>query len=97
MLRDEACQLVYYSALLPWCWYNGHMTQQLQLSLFPDTTTGDSARYGVYCPIDRWIGELALAAGFVAYEVEKLHDRNTKGKNRKHRVPLKDGLLWIEG
>ncbi len=58
---------------------------------------GDSAPYGVYSPIERWIGELALAAGFREYRFEKLRDRNTKWKNRKHRVPLKEGLLWIEG
>jgi hypothetical protein len=58
---------------------------------------GDSAPYGIYCPIDNWIGELALAEGFVSYQFEKLRDRNTKWKNRKHRVPLKEGLLWIEG
>ncbi len=58
---------------------------------------GDSAPYGVYAPIERWIGELALAAGFGGYRFEKLRDRNIKWKNRKHRVPLKEGLLWIEG
>lgn len=58
---------------------------------------GDSAPYGVYCPIDNWIGKLALAEGFSSYQFEKLRDRNTKWKNRKHRVPLKEGLLWIEG
>ena len=58
---------------------------------------GDSAPYGVYCPIEKWIGELSLAAGFKSFEFEKLRDRNIKWKNRKHRVPLKEGLLWIEG
>lgn len=58
---------------------------------------GDSAPYGVYCPIEKWIGELALAAGFTHYRFEKVRDRNVKWKNRKHRVPLKEGLLWIEG
>jgi hypothetical protein len=58
---------------------------------------GDSAPYGIYCPIDTWIGELALAQGFVSYRFEKLRDRNIKWKNRKHRIPLKEGLLWIEG
>ncbi|MFN8491880.1 MAG: DNA methyltransferase [Caldilineaceae bacterium] len=58
---------------------------------------GDSAPYGIYCPIEKWIGELALAAGFKAYTFEKLRDRNTKWKNRKHTVPLQEGLLWIEG
>ena len=58
---------------------------------------GDSAPYGVYCPIEKWIGELAIAAGFKQYHFDKLRDRNIKWKNRKHRVPLKEGLLWIEG
>lgn len=58
---------------------------------------GDSAPYGVYCPIDRWIAELAIAAGFRDTRFDKLRDRNIKWENRKHRVPLKEGLLWIEG
>jgi hypothetical protein len=58
---------------------------------------GDSAPYGVHCPIERWTGEMALAAGFHSYHYEKLRDRNTKWKNRKHRVPLTEGLLWVEG
>lgn len=58
---------------------------------------GDSAPYGVYCPIEKWIGTLAMAAGFNRYSFDKLRDRNIKWKNRKHRVPLKEGLLWIEG
>jgi hypothetical protein len=58
---------------------------------------GDSAPYGVYCPIEQWIGELAVAAGFRRYSFKKLRDRNIKWKNRKHRVPLKEGLLRIEG
>jgi len=58
---------------------------------------GDSAPYGVYCPIEKWIAELAIAAGFKQHQFEKLRDRNIKWKNRKHRVPLKEGLLWIEG
>jgi hypothetical protein len=58
---------------------------------------GDSAPYGVYCPIERWIAELAVASGFRSSRFDKLRDRNIKWKNRKHRVPLKEGLLWIEG
>ncbi len=58
---------------------------------------GDSAPYGIYVPVDRWLGELALAAGFKSYRFEKLRDRNTKWKNRKHRVPLHEGRLWVEG
>ena len=58
---------------------------------------GDSAPYGVYVPVDRWLGDLALAAGFESYRFEKLRDRNTKWKNRKHRVLLHEGRLWVEG
>jgi DNA modification methylase len=57
---------------------------------------GDSAPYGVYVPVDQWLGELALAAGFSRYHFEKLRDRNIKWKNRKHRVPLHEGRLWVE-
>lgn len=56
---------------------------------------GDSAPYGVYIPVDEWLGKLAQASGFDDYTFEKLRDRNIKWKNRKHRVPLKEGRLWI--
>lgn len=58
---------------------------------------GDSAPYGVYLDVDVWLGELAVAAGFKSYSFEKIRDRNVKWKNRKHRVPLKEGRLWIQG
>lgn len=58
---------------------------------------GDSAPYGIYVPVDKWLGELAIASGFKSYEFEKIRDRNIKWKNRKHRVPLKEGNLWIKG
>lgn len=58
---------------------------------------GDSAPYGVYLNVETWLGELALAEGFKSYSFEKIRDRNIKWKNRKHRVPLKEGRLWIEG
>jgi 16S rRNA G966 N2-methylase RsmD len=58
---------------------------------------GDSAPYGVYAPADLWLGRLAIAAGFTSWSFEKTRDRNTKWKNRKHRVPLKEGRLWIRG
>ncbi|MBC6365785.1 DNA modification methylase [Algoriphagus sp. AK58] len=58
---------------------------------------GDSAPYGIYVPVDIWLGELAISAGFTDYTFEKLRDRNVKWKNRKHRVPLKEGRLWING
>lgn len=58
---------------------------------------GDSAPYGVYIPVEKWLGELAINAGFNSYEFEKLRDRNIKWKNRKHDVPLQEGRLWIKG
>jgi hypothetical protein len=58
---------------------------------------GDSAPYGVYAPADIWLGKLALTAGFTSWSFEKTRDRNIKWKNRKHRVPLKEGRLWIRG
>ena len=57
---------------------------------------GDSAPYGVHVPVERWLGELSLAAGFKSYSFEKIRDRNIKWKNRKHRVPLKEGHLWVK-
>ena len=58
---------------------------------------GDSAPYGVYVPVEEWLGRLAVSAGFKEYYFEKTRDRNIKWKNRKHRVPLKEGRLWIKG
>lgn len=57
---------------------------------------GDSAPYGVYVPVDEWFGTLALSAGFRKWDFVKWRDRNTKWKNRKHQVPLKEGLLTVE-
>lgn len=58
---------------------------------------GDSAPYGVHVPAEQWLGRMALEAGFHNFTFEKLRDRNTKWKNRKHQVPLHEGRLWIEG
>lgn len=58
---------------------------------------GDSAPYGVHVPVDTWLGKLAFAAGFKSFHFEKIRDRNIKWKNRKHRVPLHEGRLWVEG
>lgn len=56
---------------------------------------GDSAPYGIYVPVDKWLGKLAISAGFSDFYFEKLRDRNVKWKNRKHNVPLHEGRLWI--
>lgn len=58
---------------------------------------GDSAPYSVHVPVERWLGELAVGAGFDSWQFEKLRDRNIKWKNRKHRVPLHEGLLTVAG
>ena len=58
---------------------------------------GDSAPYGIYVPVMEWLGKLAIAAGFESFVFEKTRDRNIKWKNRKHRVPLCEGRLWVEG
>lgn len=58
---------------------------------------GDSAPYGVYVPVVPWLERLASAAGFGASRFERTRARNTKWKNRKHRVPLQEGRLWVEG
>lgn len=58
---------------------------------------GDSAPYGIYLPVIEWLGKLALAAGFDDWSFEKTRDRNLKWKNRKHRVPLCEGRLWVKG
>jgi hypothetical protein len=58
---------------------------------------GDSAPYGVYVPVIEWFVKLAHAAGFGSWTFEKIRDRNVKWKNRKHRVPLKEGYLWLKG
>ncbi|MCB9593954.1 MAG: DNA modification methylase [Sandaracinaceae bacterium] len=58
---------------------------------------GDSAPYGVHVPVEAWLARLATSVGFGAHRFEKLRDRNTRWKNRKHRVPLHEGRLWIAG
>jgi len=58
---------------------------------------GDSAPYGVYVPVIHWLGKLAIAAGFKSFCFERTRERNVKWKNRKHRVPLCEGRLWVEG
>ena len=58
---------------------------------------GDSAPYGIYVPVEKWLGELAIAANFSSWSFEKIRDRNVKWKNRKHSVPLHEGRLWIKG
>jgi hypothetical protein len=58
---------------------------------------GDSAPYGVYVPAIDWLGRLAVDAGFKSFRFERTRDRNVKWRNRKHRVPLCEGRLWVKG
>ena len=58
---------------------------------------GDSAPYGVHMPVEDWLGRLALGAGFKSFDFYETRLRNVKWKNRKHRVPLREGRLWVEG
>jgi len=58
---------------------------------------GDSAPYGIYVPVIPWMGALAIAAGFKSFSFDKTRARNIKWKNRKHRVPLQEGRLWVQG
>jgi len=58
---------------------------------------GDSAPYGIYVPVEKWLGKLAIASGFKTWSFEQIRQRNIKWKNRKHNVPLHEGRLWIEG
>jgi len=91
----------YHTMIAAYCRDIGLVLQQLRRVCKSGSrmcwVIGDSAPYGIYCPIDKWIAELAMSAGFQSYHFDKLRDRNIKWKNRKHRVPLKEGLLWIEG
>jgi hypothetical protein len=56
---------------------------------------GDSAPYGVPIPTDEWLTRLAEPFGFAFDRFDKVRDRNVKWKNRKHRVPLNEGCLWL--
>lgn len=86
--------IAYYFRDLANVWKSLHrVSKQGALACF---VVGDSAPYGVYVPVDKWLGELALSAGFKSYTFEKTRDRNIKWKNRKHRVPLHEGRLWVK-
>lgn len=91
----------YHTMVAAYCRDISLVLRQLRRVCMPGSrmcwVIGDSAPYGVYCPIEKWIAELAIDAGFKRFRFDKLRDRNIKWKNRKHRVPLKEGLLWIEG
>ncbi|MGH8995546.1 MAG: DNA methyltransferase [Acidimicrobiales bacterium] len=78
-----------------------HVWKNLRIASSPGAVAcfviGDSAPYGVHVPVERWLGELAVSVGFESWNFEKVRDRNIKWKNRKHRVPLHEGRLWVQG
>lgn len=57
---------------------------------------GDSAPYGVPVPTADWLARLAEPHGFRPAGFDKVRDRNVKWLNRKHRVPLVEGNLWLD-
>ncbi|QIR36295.1 site-specific DNA-methyltransferase [Tolypothrix sp. PCC 7910] len=77
----------------------GFVLQSLQRVATSDCkvcfVVGDSAPYGVYVPVEKFLGKLAIAAGFDSWSFEEIRQRNIKWKNRKHNVPLHEGRLWI--
>lgn len=58
---------------------------------------GDSAPYGVYIPIDTYLGEIGKAVGFAGYDVEELRSRGGKWKDnpQRHSVALKECILFL--
>ena len=57
---------------------------------------GDSAPYGVYVPVIDGSASWRCCR-FDSWKFNKLRDRNIKWKNRKHRVPLCEGMCGCTG
>jgi hypothetical protein len=91
----------YHLMVLGYFFDSAQIWQALRRAARPGATVcyvvGDSAPYGIHVPVEQWLGELAVAAGFRSWRFEKVRDRNTKWKNRKHTHPLHEGRLWVEG
>jgi hypothetical protein len=51
----------------------------------------DSAPYGIHVPVDKWLGELAVAAGFNDYVFEKTRIEMWKWKNRNIEYLFRKG------
>jgi len=58
---------------------------------------GDSAPYGVYIPIDIYLGEIGKSIGFADYHVEDIRSRGGKWKDnpQRHNVALKECILTL--
>ena len=101
MREEKKGKKAYHTMLVAYFLDMAQVWHNLRYVMKPHSTVcfviGDSAPYGIYVPVDKWLGELALSAGFKEYHFEKIRDRNIKWKNRKHKVPLQEGYLWIKG
>jgi len=99
--REKAGNKAYHLMIAGYFYDSAHIFQALRRVCAPGSrmcyVVGDSAPYGIHVPVEEWLGRLALASGFHAWNFEQARTRNEKWKNRKHRVPLKEGRLWIEG
>ena len=99
--KSRAGNKAYHTMLAGYFYDNAQVFQALRKKTEPGArvcyVVGDSAPYGVHVPVEKWLGRLAVAAGFASWSFAKVRDRNTKWKNRKHRHPLHEGYLWIEG
>lgn len=74
-------------------WNNLRKTCQKNCKIY--FIIGDSAPYGIHVPTEELLGKLAIASGFKGFKFDKIRDRNVKWKNRKHNVPLKEGILSV--
>ncbi len=101
MREEKKGKKAYHTMLVAYFLDMARIWHNLRYIMKPDSTVcfviGDSAPYGIYVPVDKWLGELSVSAGFKRYHFEKIRDRNIKWKNRKHKVPLQEGYLWIKG
>ena len=99
--RNHGGKKAYHSMVLAYFHDLARVWKSLRRACAPGALVcfviGDSAPYGVYVPVEGWLGKLAVSAGFSSWDFEKVRDRNIKWKNRKHRVPLHEGRLWVRG
>ena len=97
--HEKKGRKAYHSMIVAYFFDMSLAWEKIRASVRPDGLAcfviGDSAPYGVHVPVEDWLGRLALSSGFTSYRFEKTRDRNVKWKNRKHRVPLHEGRLWV--
>ncbi len=59
---------------------------------------GDSAPYGIHFPTDKILGNLGKAIGFSKYKITELRKRGDKwkGNPQRHKVALRESILYLE-